>query len=114
MLQLERSGDGYAVVAAESRALPAEVPAESAPRVDMFVGLIRDMLDTGGFSGRKVVSCLPAKALHYKNLRVPRMPADELKAAVEWEAADRLKLPVDAMHIQFFDAGEVRQGEELR
>ncbi len=42
------------------------------------------------------------------------MPPDELRSAVEWEASDRMDLDAQTYRIQYFDAGEVRQGEEMR
>jgi type IV pilus assembly protein PilM len=114
LLQLKRSGAGFAVGAAASRVIPADVPEQGPERAARLGELIKQMVAEGSFTGRRVVSCLPATAVTYKNLRLPRMPADELRAAVEWEAADRLKLPADKVQVQFFDAGEVRQGEELR
>jgi type IV pilus assembly protein PilM len=114
MLQLDRRDEGYAVAAAASRTLPAEMPTSPTERIELISGLIAQMLEGGQFVGQQVVSCLPATTIQYKNLRVPRMPSDELPGAVAWEASDRLKMPSDTTHFQFFDAGEVRQGEELR
>lgn len=113
MLQLERRGAGWAATAALSRVLPDDLPAEGAQRTAALGRIIRDMLREGRFQGRQVVSCLPATGLQYKNLRLPKMPPDELRSAVQWEATDRLRLGAD-MSLQYFDAGEVRQGEDLR
>lgn len=114
MLQLQSSGGRPAVVAAASQRLPAELPPSGPMRQQGIIAAIRDMIGNGGFSGRRVVTALPAGAIQYKNLRVPRMPADEMRSAVEWEAADRMHLPTAQMQIRFYDAGEVRQGEESR
>ena len=114
MLQLAPAPGGYAAVAAACRALPADLPAQGDERVELLAPLILDMLADSGASGREVVCCLPATSIQYKNLRLPKMPADELPAAVAWEAADRLKLDPDTTRFQYFDAGEVRQGSELR
>jgi type IV pilus assembly protein PilM len=114
MLQMERRGSGWVAVAAQSRALAPDLPAEGAARVAAITAVVQDMLHQGGFRGRNVVSCLPATAMQYKNLRLPKMPADELRSAVEWEAHDRLHMAADNVSIQFFDAGEVRQGDDLR
>lgn len=119
MMQLQRTtrGDGvlrWSVVAAAWRALPIDLAPRGPSRNEAVARAIRDILDSGGFTGRSCVSCLPADAIQYKNLRVPQMPADELRAAVEWEAQDRLRLDKAQALIQFYDAGEVRQGEETR
>lgn len=69
---------------------------------------------SAGFVGSRAVSCLPTALVNFKNLRLPRMPHDELASAVEWEAAERLHQPGTNWEVQFYNAGEVRQGEELR
>jgi type IV pilus assembly protein PilM len=117
LLQLRRGGGraGLTVAAAACRTLPADLPASGPERRGAVAALLRTMLRTGGFTGRRVVSCVPAAAIQYKNLRLPRMPADELHAALTWEASTRLNLgAADQTMIQFYDAGEVRQGEEMR
>lgn len=118
LMQLRRSsGPGVQVQAMSCRTLPADTPSAGPQHVAVVADLIRSMLAEGDFIGRRVVSSLPAASLQYKNLRVPKMPPNELRAAVEWEASDRLGLSAGGatpMHLQFFDAGEVRQGEEER
>ena len=115
VLQLAPSPKGRAVAtAAACRTLPADLPAEGPARVETLTALVQDALAATGGGGQEVVCSLPATAVQYKNLRLPKMPADELAAAVVWEAADRLKLDPETTRLQFFDAGEVRQGDELR
>lgn len=114
MIQLERQGAHWAVAAAASARLPDDIPSHGPARVETLTQIIQDMLAHNDFKGRRVVSALPAASVQCKNLRLPRMPREELTAAVEWEATDRLHLSVDSMRLQFIDAGEIRQGEELR
>lgn len=115
MLQLTRDGDRYVALAAASRPLGRDVCLESGDAYHQAVSnAVREMLSAGRFQGRYVVSCLPATSLQYKNIRLPKMPRDELASAVGWEASQRLKLSGDAMDVQFFDAGEVQQGQEVR
>lgn len=121
MLQLRRlpAGDDpaaprWAIQAAASRTLAADLPTRGQARQQAVAKAITDMLEGGSFHGRRCVSCLPADLLQYKNLRIPRMPLDEMRSAVEWEAKDRLKLDPGQAMVQFYAAGEVRQGEEQR
>jgi len=118
MIQLERrdgrDGWPWSVVAAASRSLPQELPEDSQARTELLGQLICEMLADGGFTHRQVVSALPARSVQYKNLRLPPMPPDELQAAVEWEAADRMYFDRGKVQLQYFDAGPVRQGEETR
>lgn len=113
LMQLERRGEGYAALAVGERLLPAGLkPGDEYHRAvsDAIAGL----LSNGSFQGRRCVSCLPASEVQYKNLRLPRMPDEELLQAVQWEANDRLRLSGEPLSIQFYDAGEVRQGDEAR
>lgn len=123
MLQLERlavkkaddpSSPRWAVSAAAIRALPVDLPAKGRARNEAVARAVAEMLENGSFHGRRCVTCLPADVIQYKNLRVPQMPMADLKNAVEWEAQDRLKLDKTQAILQFYAAGEVRQGEELR
>lgn len=115
MLQIRRDGDKKVAVAAASRALGRDVcPASGDAYHQTVAAAVRDMLATGHFKGHRAVSCLPAASLHYKNIRLPKMPYDELASAVEWEASERLKFSGEAMNVQFFDAGEVLQGTDAR
>ena len=114
MLQLERHRGALSVVAADERKLDGQAQPGDARFRDAAVSAIRAMLDDGRFVGHRVVSALPDSGVTYKNLRIPKMPADELRTAVEWEAAERLHVGADDVSIQYFDAGEVRQGDELR
>ncbi len=115
MLQLTRDGDRYVALAAASRPLGREVSLDSTDAYHQAVRhAVHEMLSSGKFHGRLAVSCLPAASLQYKNIRLPKMPHDELASAVKWEASERLKISGDAMNIRFFDAGEVNQGQEAR
>lgn len=112
-MQLERTLSGTRVHAAASASLPADLPAGPA-RIDLLAPVLKRLLTSAPFKGRRVVTCLPATSVQYKSMRVPPMPAAELMAAVQWEAIDRMRLPAEGASIQFFDAGQVRQGDETR
>ena len=112
ILQLERVGDGWRARAAASTTFtPAS---DSEGRAETLAAVIRQLYGSATFIGRKIVSCLPPCDVQVKNLRLPRMSADELKSAVKREASDRLRLDSDSYTMQFFDAGEVRQADEVR
>lgn len=114
LVQLEYVGAGYKLTAAASRPIPTDLPASGPERSKALAAIIKQALQSSPFHGKRVVSSMPASVLQYKNLRLPKMPPDELRAAIEWEAADRLRVPPESVNIQYYDAGEVRQGEELR
>ncbi len=114
MLQLARRGSGWAVAAAACEPLPTELSGYGEAFHREVAVAIRRMLGRGRFRGRRVISALPSGMVRSKSVRLPAMPADELAAAVRWEASDRLRLGADEAMIQHIDAGEVRQGDELR
>ena len=55
--------------------------------------LVRQMLQTQPFVGKRVVACLPRQHVSIHNVRLPLIPAAELSAAVDFEA--RNNFPVD-------------------
>lgn len=114
MVQLARQGEVFTVQAAASALLPSDLATQGGARIAALAPLIRQLHKQGRFRGRQVVTCLPVHQMHLKSLRLPRMPREELNAAVQWEANDRLKLSPQQDRVQFYHAGEVRQGEELR
>lgn len=115
MIQFTRDGDKRIALAAASRLLGGDTGPHSGEAYHRAVAdAVRDMLSTGGFRGHLAVSCLPAASLLYKNIRLPKMPHDELASAVQWEASERLKFAKDEMSVQYYDAGEVLQGQDAR
>jgi len=109
LIQLAPHGDRWHVTAAAHVHMPA---GDGEQHREIVTRLLREAVEATPFRGKRMVSSLPASAVHYKNIRLPKMPADELKSAVEWEANDRLNSTDCA--IQYYDAGEVRHGDELR
>ena len=115
MIQFKYAADKPVATAAAARPLGCGICPKSGDAYHQAVNkTIREMLAEGHFHGNQAVSCLPAASLIYKNIRLPKMPYDELASAVQWEASERLKFSGDAMNVQFFDAGEVLQGAEKR
>jgi type IV pilus assembly protein PilM len=114
MLQLETVGQSLAVVAAARQQFPEEVRTQPQLRLPLAVDMIRKMLRSGGFAGRRVVTALPREVVHVKNLRLPMIPPHELAAAVEFEARNIFTFDTDKSRVEFCTAGEVRQGSEAR
>jgi len=75
---------------------------------------LKRVLDDAPFTGREVATTLPAASVTYKSLRLPTMPEHELAAAVQFEAADRGDGNDKAGMVQHFNAGQVRQGSDVR
>jgi type IV pilus assembly protein PilM len=78
------------------------------------VNLIQQMIRTGSFVGRDVITALPREVVQVKNLRLPNMPANELEAAVQFEARNVFPFETDHAQVRFLHAGEVRHGSDAR
>jgi type IV pilus assembly protein PilM len=115
LLQMEIVGEALSIVAAASAPLPAGArSADFKQRTAAAAVVIRQMLRQNAFSTRKIVAAIPAEILHVKNLRLPLMPIDELRAAIDFEARNIFPFDTKDAHIQFLHAGEVRQGTDAR
>ena len=114
MLQLETAGSTLAVHAAASMPVPVEMRGDPTKRAQILPDLIRQILRQNPFHGRRVVASLPRDIVHVKNLRLPVMPADELAAAIEFEARTIFSFDTESAQVRFLPAGEVRQGNDAR
>jgi len=117
LLQLEVVGESLAVVAAARAALPAEArlegKAEPCARVAAAAGIVRDLLRSGGFRGRRIVAAVPRAIVHVKALRLPVMPAADLEGAVRLESRTQFPFDTADAHLRCLPLGEVRQGGEV-
>lgn len=107
------NGDVWTAKEAAFQSIPVTLPQDKVERSCLLKERLAGALSGASFNGREVISSLPASLWQCKSLRLPPMPTNELRTAVEWEAADRLHLGSDN-YIQFYDAGEVQQGEDVK
>jgi type IV pilus assembly protein PilM len=114
MLQVEVVGQTLSVVAAARESLPPAAREKPELRLPTAMGLIKRMLRHGKFSGRSVIAPLPREIVHAKNLRMPLIPAQELAAAVRFEAKNIFPFETEHACVQIIPAGEVRQGIDVR
>ena len=75
---------------------------------------VREILKTGKFHGRKVISCLRADELHIKSIRLPHMSDAELSQAIMWECKERFGFEPSPDRVHYIRAGQVKQGNETR
>jgi len=117
LLQLRRSGGKISVAAAAHSRFPQNSSgpdSDPAARIQLATQAVRDAISRGGFRGRNTVSCLRSDELAIKNVRLPHMPDPELTKAVVWECQERFGFAVAPDQVHYFNAGEVRQGPEVR
>ncbi len=113
LLQLDTTG-GLRAIAAASQQLDAGLRCDAPDYYQAVEIAVKEALAQAPFQGRTCVSVLPKAVVQCKNLRLPQMPDEELPTAVQWEARDRLRFSDNEMTVQYFDAGEVRQGADIR
>lgn len=114
MLQVEPVGEHLSVVASARMPIPDEVRGDAGQHMAYAADLVREMLQTQPFVGKRVVACLPRQVVQIKNVRLPLIPAAELSAAVDFEARNIFPFDVANARMHYVVAGEVRQGTEVR
>jgi type IV pilus assembly protein PilM len=114
MLQLQVVDNSLVGVARSKESLPDELPEDAAQIRKLQMDAVSRALQSGGFSGRRVIASLPREIVHVKNLRLPLMPADEVADAVAFEARNVFPIDPDTAVIRHIPAGEVRQGNDTR
>lgn len=114
MLQLEVVDNSLKVVAAVKQAMPAETRNQPDLRLPAAMDIVRQLLRSGEFSGRGIVTTLPREMVQVKNLRLPVMPPTELEAAVNFEARNIFSFDTDDAVVRYLPTGEVRQGTDTK
>ncbi len=75
---------------------------------------IRQVLASGDFRGRKVISALPIDRLRITSVRLAEAEAFQADKALRREASERFGLDPEEDSINYLFAGSVRQGDELK
>ncbi len=113
MMQLQQAASGaVSVAAAAIWRFPRPSGDDPSQRRAQAMDAVARMLRSGGFKRREVVSALPCSQMGIRNVRLPQMPAKELRDAVRWEAKERFSFEVGDDQLNYIDAGEVRSGND--
>ena len=112
LLQLAGTERDLRVVDAAKFVIPQDVRVLPERRREVVTGGIRRILKEHRFRGSEVVMSLAPGQLAIRNVRLPKMPAEELATAVNWEAQNRFPFDTATAVIQYLPAGEVRQGDQ--
>ena len=89
MLQV-REQRGVLAVAGAARVELEDCGQDTDRRRQRLAEQLRAAVVSGGFLGRTCTISLPREEVHVQAVRLPDMPAEELREAAAWEAADRL------------------------
>ncbi len=106
-----RQGRPRLVVA--ERELP-QLPDEDPGYAVAVSNLLRDMLRSAPFRGTRIVSCLPARAMHHRTMRLAPMPEQELLQAAHWKAAAELGIKPDALKSAVLVSATIREGAKQK
>lgn len=114
MLQLAPVGSVLTAVASARWQFPDGAADDPVAKRRYTLSAVREMLASGGFRGRRVVTGLGGADLVIKQVRLPRMPERDLEAALRWEASERFGFKIEPDQLGCFVAGEVRQGPDVK
>ncbi|MDQ3441284.1 MAG: pilus assembly protein PilM [Planctomycetota bacterium] len=106
-----RQGRPRLVVA--ERELP-QLPDEDPGYAAAVGNLLRDMVRSAPFRGARIVSCLPARAMHHRTMRLAPMPEQELPQAAHWKAAAELGIKPDALKSAVLISATIREGAKQK
>ncbi len=113
MIQFARKDDHVYAVGGDKVQCKIEEPGWEVRR-DFLVSAITELTSRCGFSGRKVVSCLPNDSIQVGSLRFDVSESDHVDALVKAEVAERFELDPERDEIRYVTAGKVYQGEEIK
>ena len=113
MIQLSGSGQREVHALAHGE-VPYLESASSEEQDREVAGALRKLVADHRFRGRNVVSCLGSQQLFVQNVRLPKLPPEEVDKVVRWEAEERLPYPIADAEIRYLAAGEVRQDANVK
>src|SRR5262245_13703951 len=100
LAQLARGGDQLDVFALAHGEMPVNENAPPDEQDREIAAALRRLVVEHHFLGRNVVSCLGSQQLFVQNMRLPKMPADEMANVVRGEAEGRLPFPIAEAEIR--------------
>jgi len=112
MLQMHKTGGTVSVRACKRWQMPAGDHLEPPQRHKLAVSAVREMLRSGGFQGRRVVTALSCRQLAIRNVRLPHRSEKEMDIAVRQEAQKLFKFNLEPDRLHYLNAGQVRQGND--
>lgn len=113
-VQLSRSGDSYSLRHVGYRRLPdgAIVEGEVWDH-DLLASELREFWSSHGFKGKNVLLGLSNQQVVVRLLEMPRMSEEDLKGAIQFEAQDKIPLPLDEAVMDYVSLGPGFEGSDL-
>lgn len=109
MLQVEPDEE-MRMVAAAARVLPPEVRNNAEERRKFLIEAVADLSREAGFRGKRVIASIPTPLSFIQHVRVPRVDAEGLEAAVREALTERLPVDPSQLVMRCIDIGEVPAG----
>jgi len=106
MAQLREVDGDFELAAAASAEVPQPDGEDLQQRLERLGGIIRELLKSGGFKGRRCILSLPAAATFVRHVKTPRDSAEQLDRILGQELRERLPFPVEEAVISHVVAGE--------
>ena len=94
--------------------MPFDEHASSEVQDREIAAALRKLIADHHFRGHSVVSCLGSQELFVQNVRLPKLPPEEIDKVVRWEAEERLPYPLAEAEIRHLIAAEVRQDANIK
>lgn len=112
LLQLREQSRKLQVVGA--RRVPMRLDEFDAMPPERAAVLIGEALTAGGFHGKRCVVAAPRSEVRIQSIRLPSMPDDDLRRAVQWEAAQRFDLDAQSIETDYIRTGATLQSGDAR
>jgi type IV pilus assembly protein PilM len=105
VVRLSRGGNRPKLVSAALMEFPPD------PTQPMVIGAELRHLQAGKKIGaNNIVTLMPGRNLTIRSLTLPKMPLNELREAVRWEAKRHISYPIDSAQIEYLILGERLEG----
>lgn len=111
--QMRRTNDGYELESVASCEIwpDGNVPEDAGARRAGTAAALKRALDMGQIKARHAVSAICGESIIVRYLQLPRMPEDELKKALQWEAEEYIPFRLNEVNIDSMILGEVEDGD---
>jgi type IV pilus assembly protein PilM len=114
MIQLAVNKDASSVIATGEVCINPDVNSDEQKRNEFIIAAIKQMLDSGNFHGRDVVSALPNDYLKVTNLRITKGNTDDIAEVMKREAAHRFGFNSEGDVVNYMLAGDVQSSGNVK
>ncbi len=114
--QMRRTSDGYELESvAQCEIWPdGNVSDDPSARRAAKTAALKRALEMGQIKARHAVSAVCGESIIVRYLQLPRMPEDELKKALQWEAEEYIPFRLNEVNIDSMILGEADDGDHAK